>query len=165
MPVPFTGGGDSTGELAAASFAVEAHDEAVRVRADDEAARQQFAVPRCAGGHNGVTVHRNRRVGASRVEASPDAISPSQDATTTPSRLRRHPSPHRSAWRPRRQCPRHADGGGSEAAAHNASPPRRCVQPLPARDTALTTHAHTGPMPPCVLTAETVVSRFRSCPS
>jgi hypothetical protein len=49
------------GELAAASFAVEADGEAVLVGADDGLARQ-FAVPRCAGGHNGVTVDRDRRV-------------------------------------------------------------------------------------------------------
>jgi hypothetical protein len=81
----------------------------------------------------------------------------SASPSSTLSRLRRHLSPHRSAWRPRRRCPRHADRGGSEAAAHNASRPRRCVQPL-RLVTRLLRHTLTGPMPPCVLTAETVVS-------
>jgi hypothetical protein len=49
------------GELAAAPFAVEAHDEAILVPADDGPARP-FAVPRCAGGHNGVTIDPDRRV-------------------------------------------------------------------------------------------------------
>lgn len=49
------------GELAAASFVVEAHDEAVLVGADDGAATH-FAVARRAGGHHSVTVDRDRRV-------------------------------------------------------------------------------------------------------